>query len=189
MRRAVLGLVLLFALGDSCTPSPGVVGVQDYGQVTGRVLDAMTNRPIPNALVSVGSLYTAAADARGAFTLSKVPAGDQTVTARAAGYTYGTADVTVNKDKTVSAGYVRLVPLIHPAGQPTLAPPPTPSPQPSPSPGASPTAPPTSPPAPGIAPTPGGEPVVTPPTPTPLPAASESPPTTAPSATPLENLR
>lgn len=168
-------MVLLFALGDSCSPTPGVVGVQDYGQVTGRVLDAMTNRPIPNALVSVGSLYAASADARGAFTLSKVPAGDQTVTARAPGFGYATADVTVFKDKTVSAGYVRLVPLIHPAGQPTLAPPATPTPEPSPSPGASPTAAPTQPPAPGVAPTPGGAPVVSPPTPTPLPAVTESP--------------
>ena len=60
MRYAVLGMLLLFALGDGCSPPPNVVGVQDYGRVTGRVLDAMTNRPIPNALVSVGSLYTAA---------------------------------------------------------------------------------------------------------------------------------
>lgn len=177
-------MVLFFALGDSCSPSPGVVGVQDYGQVTGRVLDAMTNRPIPNALVSVGSLYTAAADARGAFTLSKVPAGDQTVTARAAGYSYATGDVTVLKDKTVSVGYVRLVPLIHPAGQPTLAPPATPTPVPSPSPGASPTAPPTQAPAPGVAPTPGGAPVVPPPTPTPLPVVTESPQAASASATP-----
>ena len=50
MRYAVLGMLLLFALGDGCSPPPNVVGVQDYGQVTGRVLDAMTNRPIPNAL-------------------------------------------------------------------------------------------------------------------------------------------
>lgn len=168
-------MVLLFALGDSCSPAPGVVGVQDYGQVTGRVLDAMTNRPIPNALVSVGSLYTASADARGAFTLRKVPAGDQTVTARAPGYSYGTGDVTVDKDKTASVGYVRLVPLIHPAGQPTLSPPATPSPVPSPSPGASPTPAPTQPPAPGVAPTPGGAPVISPPTPTPVPLTTESP--------------
>ena len=39
-----------------------------YGYVTGRVLDAMTNRPTPNALVSVGSLYTTHADVSGAFT-------------------------------------------------------------------------------------------------------------------------
>lgn len=181
MRRVVLGMVLLFALGDACSPTPGVVGVQDYGQVTGRVLDAMTNRPIPGALVSVGSLYTASADARGAFLLGKVPAGDQTVTARAPGYSYGTADVTVDKDKTASAGYVRLVPLIHPAGEPTLAPPSTPTPAPSPSPGASPTAASTQAPAPGIAPTPGGAPVVSPPTATPLPAVSESPPAASPS--------
>jgi len=122
---------MLFALGDSCSPPPNVVGVQDFGRVVGRVLDAMTNRPIPNALVSVGSLYTSNADVNGAFTLRAV-AGDQTVTARAPGYSTATADTTIAKDDTVSIGYIRLVPLNYPAGQATLAPPSTPTPRASP---------------------------------------------------------
>jgi Carboxypeptidase regulatory-like domain len=131
MRYVVLGMIFLFALGDGCSPTPNVVGVQDYGQVTGRVLDAMTNQPIPSALVSVGSLYTTTADPKGAFTLIRVPVGDQTVTARAPGYNSATADTTVLKDQAVGIGYVRLVPSVHPAGQPTLPPPPTPSPAPT----------------------------------------------------------
>jgi Carboxypeptidase regulatory-like domain len=131
MRYAILGMLLLFALGDGCSPPPNVVGVQDFGHVVGRVLDAMTNRPIPNALLSVGSLYTARADVGGAFRLRAV-AGDQTVTARAAGYTTATADATIPKDGTVSIGYVRLVPLTAPAGLSTLAPPATPTPRVSP---------------------------------------------------------
>ena len=71
MRYAVAGMLLLFALGDACSPSPNIVGVQDFGRVAGRVLDAMTNRPIPNALVSVGSLYTTRADANGGFTAAR----------------------------------------------------------------------------------------------------------------------
>jgi Carboxypeptidase regulatory-like domain len=132
MRYAVLGMLLLFALGDGCSPPPNVVGVQDFGYVTGRVLDAMTNRPLTNALVSVGSLYTIRADVNGAFNLRAV-AGDQTVTARAAGYTTATSDTTILKDGTVSIGYIRLVPLTRSIGQPTLAPPPTSTPAPSPS--------------------------------------------------------
>ncbi len=143
MRYAILGMLLLFALGDGCSPPPNVVGVQDYGRVTGRVLDATTNRPIPSALVSVGSLYTTAADPNGAFTLTKVPAGDQTVTARAPGYDSATADTTVQKDQAVSVGYLRLVPTIHPEGQPTLPPPPTPSPAPTAEPSSTPSASPT----------------------------------------------
>ncbi len=171
MRYLVLGMIVLFSLGDGCSAPAGVVGVQDYGQVTGRVLDAMTNRPIPAALVSVGSLYASSADARGAFVLERVPAGDQTVTARAPGYATAQGDLTVIKDRTESVGYLRLVPLVHPEGQATLAPPPTPVPQPSPSA----TAPAMQPPAPGVAPTPGGQPSL--PTPT-------SVPSTVPSATP-----
>lgn len=130
MRHAVLGLIILFALGDSCSPPPNVVGVQDFGRVTGRVLDAMTNRPIANALVSVGSLYTVNADANGAFMLRTV-AGDQTVTARAPGFGTATADTTIPKDGTVSIGYIRLVALTAPQGQPTLMPPPVPTPHPT----------------------------------------------------------
>jgi hypothetical protein len=103
------------------------------------VLDAMTNHPIANALLSVGSLYTAHADVNGAFDFKAV-AGDQTVTARAPGYTTATADVTITKDTTVSLGYIRLVPLTAPAGEPTLQPPviPTPTPSASPASGVSP---------------------------------------------------
>jgi Carboxypeptidase regulatory-like domain len=135
MRYAVLGLLILFSLGDGCSPPPNVVGVQDYGRVTGRVLDAMTNRPIANALVSVGSVYTARADATGAFDLRSV-AGDQTVTARAPGFGTATADTTIPKDATVSIGYIRLVALTAPVGQPTLQPPPIPTPAPTPTPSA-----------------------------------------------------
>ncbi|HYL27062.1 MAG TPA: carboxypeptidase regulatory-like domain-containing protein [Candidatus Nitrosotalea sp.] len=127
MRYTVVGMLLLFALGDSCSPPPNVVGVQDFGRVAGRVLDAMNNRPIPNALLSVGSLYTTRADANGGFMLRAV-SGDQTVTARAAGYSTASADTTIPKDGTVSIGYIRLVPLTRPADQPTIAPPPTPTP-------------------------------------------------------------
>ena len=124
---------MLFALGDACSPPPNVVGVQDYGRVVGRVLDAMTNRPIANALLSIGSVYTTNADVNGAFDLHAVT-GDQTVTARAPGYSTATADTTITKDQTVSIGYIRLVPLNAPAGQATLAPPSTPTPRVSPTP-------------------------------------------------------
>jgi len=164
MRYAVLGLIVLFALGDGCSAPPNVVGVQDFGHVTGRVLDAMTNRPIPSALVSIGSLYTVRADANGAFLLRAV-AGDQTVTARAAGYSTATADATLTKNQTVSIGYIRLVPLAAPAGQPTLMPPPTPSPRPSP----------TQPPAAPASPTAGASPAAPPATTVPAATTTPSP--------------
>ena len=85
MRKVVLGLVVLLTMGDSC--NNGVVGKQDYGSVTGRVLDATTKRPIADAIVSVGSLFVITADAQGGFTLPHVPVGLQTVTARMPGFT------------------------------------------------------------------------------------------------------
>ncbi|HEY9086072.1 MAG TPA: carboxypeptidase regulatory-like domain-containing protein [Candidatus Tyrphobacter sp.] len=130
-------LVLLGANGGGCS-QPNVVGVQDYGSVTGRVLDATSNLPIPNALVSVGSLFTASTDGRGGFVMTRVPIGQQTVTVRAAGYTTVTTNVAIVKDQAASIGYARLVPIANPAGMTTLPPPPTPSPTPAPSPSPSP---------------------------------------------------
>lgn len=126
MRRLLLGIVFLLTVADSC--NNGVVGVQDYGQVTGRVLDAMTNRPVANAIVSVGSLFTATADANGAFTLPRIPIGQQTISARMPGFSTASTPVRVRKDQTAQVGYLRLVPITKPASVPTLPPPPTPTP-------------------------------------------------------------
>jgi hypothetical protein len=129
MRKLVLGLVALLAMGDSC--NNGVVGVQDYGSVTGRVLDATTNRPIAAAIISVGSLYTASADGYGAFTLDHIPVGLQTVTARMPGFTTVSTQIRIKKDATSSLGYLRIVPITKPDSVPTLPPPPTPTPAPT----------------------------------------------------------
>lgn len=127
MRRLILGLVFLLTVADSC--NNGVVGVQDYGSVTGRVLDAMTNKPIANAIVSVGSLYTGTADATGAFTLRHIPIGQQTVDARMPGFTTASNPIRVRKDQTTQAGFLRLVPITKADSVATLPPPPTPTPQ------------------------------------------------------------
>ncbi len=127
MRRLLLGFVFLLTVADSC--NNGVVGVQDFGQVSGRVLDAMTNRPIANAIISVGSLFTATADGNGAFTLPRIPIGQQTITARMPGFSTVSAPIRVRKNEIAQAGYLRLVPITKPASVPTLPPPPTPTPQ------------------------------------------------------------
>ena len=127
MRKVVLGLVVLLTMGDSC--NNGIVGVQDYGSVTGRVLDATSNRPIADAIVSVGSPFVITADAQGGFTLPHVPVGLQTVTARMPGFTTDATQLRVRKDLTAQAGYLRLVPLSKPDAVPTLPPPATPTPQ------------------------------------------------------------
>ncbi|MDQ2873139.1 MAG: carboxypeptidase-like regulatory domain-containing protein [Candidatus Eremiobacteraeota bacterium] len=130
MKWLVLGLVLMLgdANGGGCSTNPNNsnIGVQDYGSVSGRVLDATNNRPVPNALISVGALYTAYTDVQGGFTLATIPIGIQTVTASVPGYTRNSIDVHVRKNQTASVGYLRIVP----AGntRPTAPPPATPSP-------------------------------------------------------------
>ena|SRR5581483_8943519 len=136
IRLAALGLVVLFALGASgCNNS--VVGVQDYGSVTGRVIDSGSNQPIANALISVGSLYTAYADRGGAFTVPNIPVGPQTITIRAPGYQTTAVVAHIRKDQTFSVNYIALrqtnptngstepsipVPTMGPTMEPTMEP-------------------------------------------------------------------
>lgn len=123
----VLGFVFLLSLGANgggCS-NPNSVGVQQFGTIVGRILDATTNRPVSGALVSVGSLYTATSDPNGAFTLSNIPIGHQDVTATAPGYERNSVVGMVHQDQTTNIGYLRIMPL---TGGPTAAPPATPTP-------------------------------------------------------------
>ncbi len=125
----VLGFVFLLSLGANgggCS-NPNAVGVQQYGTIVGRILDATNNRPVGNVLVSVGSIYTAYTDPNGGFTLSNIPIGHQGVTASAPGYERNSASATVHLDKTTDIGYLRIMPL---TGGPTAPPPATPTPTP-----------------------------------------------------------
>lgn len=124
----VLGFVLLLSLGANgggCGGNPNAVGVQQYGTIVGRILDATNNRPVAGVLVSVGSLFTAMSDPNGAFTLSNIPIGHQEVTASAPGYARNSETVMVHESQTTNAGFLRIMPL---TGGPTAPPPPTPTP-------------------------------------------------------------
>jgi len=100
LRLGLLFAIALTTLGEKgCDPN--YIGVQEYGAITGRVIDAKTNLPINNVLISVGSLYVTRTDAQGAFNLSKVPVGTQQVVISASGYaSLAPIPILVNKDKT-----------------------------------------------------------------------------------------
>jgi outer membrane receptor for ferrienterochelin and colicins len=109
MKLCTLAFVLLLgAQGGGGCSNPNYIGVQDYGAVTGRVIDAKTNQPVSSALVAVGSTVTATTDAQGAFTLTQVPAGSQTVTVSAAGYVTTSQTASVKKDQTTQLDYIKL---------------------------------------------------------------------------------
>lgn len=116
----------LGANGGGCS-NPNGGGVQQYGTIVGRVLDATNNRPVGGVLISVGSLYTTYTDPQGAFRLINIPIGNQDVSANSPGYAVGTIRAKVRDGQTVNAGYLRIVPL---TGGPTVPPPPTPTPTP-----------------------------------------------------------
>lgn len=126
MRFLAVSFVLLLGAtgnGGGCS-NPNAIGVQQYGTIVGRVLDATDNRPVPNALIYVGSLYTAYSDATGAFTLTQIPIGHQPVTASSPGYERHRITATVHQNETTNVGYIRILPV---TGGPTAPPPPVPA--------------------------------------------------------------
>jgi hypothetical protein len=136
---------------------PNFIGVQDYGSVNGRVIDAKTKGPVNGAIVSVGSLEVRHTVSDGSFLLDHVPAGTQTLLVQAPGYRTATLSIAILKGQVAPAGLVSLtsglpgagpVPTSTvslppglatpqpPASPPSAAPGSGPSPSPSPSPAA-----------------------------------------------------
>ena len=93
---ALFAWLLVVAASKGCV-DPNAIGVQNYGTVTGVVVDAQTQKPIPGALVSIGSLQVVHTDSNGGFVLTKVPQGTQTlnVNGTALGYKPFTEDLDV----------------------------------------------------------------------------------------------
>ena len=105
------------------------IGVQDYGTVIGNIVD-QTGKPIANALVRItGSTTTSSTDPKGGFYLQRVAAGEQTVTAYAAGFNGSvTCDAVVVKEKTASCGNLTLVSTTSPQQLQRQTPAPIPTP-------------------------------------------------------------
>ncbi len=113
LRAALAGLVLTFSL-TACA-NPNYIGVQDFGYIVGNVVDS-TGKPIVNAVVTAtgsssgGTGYTGQ---NGGFDLQNIAAGEQTVTATAAGYnTSAPVTVIVVKGQGVQAGNITLTSVL-----------------------------------------------------------------------------
>jgi hypothetical protein len=110
MIQRLPALALSLTLLAGCA-TPGAIGVQDYGSVTGRVMDARTQKAIAGAYVSIG-IVTRTTDSGGGFTLTMIPEGTQTISATAGGYTTTTVQVAVVKNQqTVVDPPIALTPV------------------------------------------------------------------------------
>ena len=115
VRRAVINSLLcvlagVTLLGAGCGENPNGQGLQDFGSITGRLLDDRTGQPVSVSpmTVSVGSTVVSQVDNQGGFVIPRVPVGKQTVTVYAIGYLPQTVDVNVVKDQASDAGYIRM---------------------------------------------------------------------------------
>ncbi|MBV8150194.1 MAG: carboxypeptidase-like regulatory domain-containing protein [Candidatus Eremiobacteraeota bacterium] len=86
--------------------------MQDFGSITGRLLDDRTGAPLTVSpiYVSVGATVVSNVDNQGGFVIPRAPVGRQTVTVNAIGYITTSFVVNVVKNETSDAGYVRLKP-------------------------------------------------------------------------------
>ena len=107
LRRSFAVLALAAAAG--CV-NPNAIGVQDTGSVYGRVIDATSQQPVANAIVSVNSVLNQKTSADGTFNIQNVPIGTQTLTIYANGYQTNTVQVVVTKGIASPTGLISLTP-------------------------------------------------------------------------------
>lgn len=74
---------------------------ESYGTVTGNVTDGATSNPLGEVTVDIGEITGATGD-DGSYTISSIPAGEQTILAFKEGYLTYSGTVTVIADSTVS---------------------------------------------------------------------------------------
>ncbi|MGH7501616.1 MAG: SusC/RagA family TonB-linked outer membrane protein [Longimicrobiales bacterium] len=96
VRASAAAALILFAFGAA------QVWAQQTGRITGRVVDAATNRPLAGAQVflpptGIGNIT----DADGRYLLQNVPPGEHTVTAQLVGYKQASTESTVTVGQTV----------------------------------------------------------------------------------------
>ena len=104
-----------FALGVSvcvlaaCAPNPNGMGADDFGTVTGRVVDTDSMQPISGATISIGNIVsiTAVID-QGGFVLRNVPVGTGTITISATGWQTYRAPIKVLKNQSTDTGVIGL---------------------------------------------------------------------------------
>ena len=93
-----------FALALAVLAAP--LHAQQTGTITGQVVDATNDRPLPGAQVSVaGTGIGVLSGAEGRFTLSNVPAGEVTVRAQLIGYRMATETLTLGAGETATLNF------------------------------------------------------------------------------------
>ena len=110
LTRSLLCLTLGIVLMGAGCQNPNGGGVQDFGTITGRLLDARTGAPlsVSGVYISVGATVVSLVDSQGGFTIPHVPIGKQTVTVNAIGYETYSFQVNIVKNQNSDAGYIKL---------------------------------------------------------------------------------
>ncbi len=111
-RRSALAYLLVSPLALAACANPNGGGLQDFGVVIGRVVNASTNVPVSGTITP---------DSTGGFVLQGVPIGMQTLTVQAAGFTPFSVQLEVGKytgpgsetpASTDAGGLIRLTPAV-----------------------------------------------------------------------------
>ncbi len=119
-RRSALAFLLVSPIALAACSNPNGGGLQEFGVVIGRVVNANTNVPVAGVFVSIGA-RTITPDSTGGFVLQGVPIGMQTLTVQAAGFTAFSVALEVGKytgpgtetpASTDAGGLIRITPAV-----------------------------------------------------------------------------
>jgi Carboxypeptidase regulatory-like domain len=108
VRRCVLFLWPLVLVGCAV---PGAPQAQQYASVSGTVVDAATNAPIPGATVTIDVVNTAQTATNGSFTIGNLPGGPADCSVSAPNYVTRTNDwctMPLPAGQTTNVGQIKL---------------------------------------------------------------------------------
>jgi len=110
-------LALILGLAG-CTDFNYPVGIQQFGSVTGRLVDSTTQQPVGGPSVNVFCVGQAThPDSQGAFTVSQIPVGVQNCTVNAIGYApYPISGIDITQGNTTQLGTIKLTATVQPGG-------------------------------------------------------------------------
>lgn len=90
---------LALLLSVSACNSDALPPASGFATVQGTVLDAISNKPVAGAVVTIDTVLTATTDASGKFSIDKVPSGIVDYTVQATGYQVVTSSANVEPGK------------------------------------------------------------------------------------------
>ncbi|MEO6836047.1 MAG: carboxypeptidase-like regulatory domain-containing protein [Candidatus Tumulicola sp.] len=108
-----IALAALLLVGATACNSDALPPAAGFTTVQGTVVDAVSNKPVAGAIVTIDTVLTATTDASGKFSIDKVPSGIVDYTVQATGFTVVSSSTNVEPGKPFELDLTLVAPTGH----------------------------------------------------------------------------